>query len=104
MSSPTFFLRSRAQSDGKTMQVRKVNEEGLGRGTKKLTRNRASVTELRRRKRLLVVYKSFESWFWDMMEPVNWFCKCKLPCVDKLTTGSRHVKQNCHTIPIAFSF
>ena len=32
--SPTFFLRSRAQSDGKIMQIRKVKEEGLARGRK----------------------------------------------------------------------
>ena len=30
-----FFLRSRAQSDGKIMQIKKLNEEGLGRGRKK---------------------------------------------------------------------
>ena len=31
-SSRTFFLRSRAHSDGKIMQIRQMNEEGLGRG------------------------------------------------------------------------
>ena len=55
MSSPTFFLRSRAQSDGKIMQIRKVNEEGEGGKALMLARNCASMTELRRRKRLLAV-------------------------------------------------
>ena len=38
MSNRTFLLRSCVQTDGKIMQIRKVNEEVLGRGRKKYAR------------------------------------------------------------------
>ena len=59
-----FFLRSRAQSDGKIMQIRKVCEGVLGRGGACASRGSllhysldpSHATELRKRKRLLAVY------------------------------------------------
>ena len=59
-----FFLRSRPQSDGKIMQIRKVNEVGLdvSRGSRLCSSagNHARVTELRKRKRQLAAYRCSE--------------------------------------------
>ena len=52
-SSPTFFLRSRTQSDGKIMQIRKANEVVSRLRCSRVDPSRA--TELRKRKRLLAV-------------------------------------------------
>ena len=51
MQSFSFLLRSRAQSDGKIVQIRRVNEEGLGRGRKKESRAHD-------RKRLMAFWKT----------------------------------------------